>query len=47
MVSLTITPVNDAPVAEADAYSTNEDVPLIVVPASGVLATTATSMETA
>jgi len=37
-VSLTINPVNDAPVAGNDAYSTNEDVPLIVVPASGVLA---------
>ena len=35
-VSLTITSVNDAPVAANDAYSTNEDAPL-AIPASGVL----------
>jgi VCBS repeat-containing protein len=35
-VSLTITPVNDAPVAANDAYSTAEDTTL-VVPANGVL----------
>ena len=31
-------PVNDAPVAEADAYSTDEDVDLIVDIDAGVLA---------
>jgi VCBS repeat-containing protein len=36
-VSITITPVNDLPVAVNDAYTTNEDVPLNV-PANGVLA---------
>lgn len=36
-VSLTVTPVNDAPVATADAYATDEDTPL-VVSAPGVLA---------
>lgn len=35
-VTLTITPVNQAPVANADAYSTSEDVSL-AIPASGVL----------
>src|SRR5262249_49016770 len=35
-VSITITPVNDAPVAVNDAYSTNEDTPLTVA-APGVL----------
>ena|GEM_PF-1142958 len=35
-VSITITPANDAPVAQNDSYTTNEDVPLVVV-ASGVL----------
>src|SRR5204863_3818252 len=29
-VSITVTPVNDAPVANADSYSTNEDTPLTV-----------------
>src|SRR5256885_8306106 len=36
-VALTITPVNDAPVAHDDAYQLAEDTPLIV-PAKGVLA---------
>jgi VCBS repeat-containing protein len=36
-VTLTVTPVNDAPTASADSYTTNEDTPLSV-PASGVLA---------
>jgi VCBS repeat-containing protein len=35
-VSITVTAVNDAPVANNDSYSTNEDTQL-VVPASGVL----------
>src|SRR5207244_1618813 len=35
-VSITVTPVNDAPVAVNDAYSTNEDTAL-TVPAPGVL----------
>src|SRR5437879_3671379 len=35
-VSLTISPVNDPPVAVNDSYSTNEDTPL-TVPAVGVL----------
>jgi len=35
-VSLTVTPVNDAPVAVADAYSTAEDTPLTIA-APGVL----------
>ena len=35
-VSITVNPVNDAPVAVADSYNTNEDTPL-TVPASGVL----------
>jgi VCBS repeat-containing protein len=37
-VTLTVTPVNDAPVASSDAYSASEDVPLVVAAASGVLA---------
>jgi large repetitive protein len=37
-VNLTITPVNDIPVAVNDAYTTNEDTPLIVAAAQGVLA---------
>ena len=35
--SITITPVNDAPVAIADAYTTNEDIPLVVGVFNGVL----------
>jgi VCBS repeat-containing protein len=35
-VALTVSPVNDAPVATNDSYSTNEDVPLTVA-AAGVL----------
>ena len=35
-VSITVTPVNDAPVANGDAYNTNEDTPLNVA-APGVL----------
>ena len=37
-VTLTINPVNDVPVAMADAYSTDEDMPLTVPALSGVLA---------
>jgi VCBS repeat-containing protein len=37
-VSITITPVNDAPVAVADGYSTLEDGPLTVPAGTGVLA---------
>ena len=37
-VAITINPVNDAPVAVADSYSVNEDNPLTVNAASGVLA---------
>src|SRR5207244_1540766 len=37
-VTLTITPVNDAPVAANDSYSTAEDTPLTVAAATGVLA---------
>jgi len=36
IVSLTVTPINDAPVARADAYTTAEDAPLTVA-APGVL----------
>ena len=36
-VTITVTPVNDAPVAEDDAYTTDEDV-VLNVPAPGVLA---------
>jgi VCBS repeat-containing protein len=36
-VSLTVRPVNDAPVADDDAYATDEDTPLIVAAAQGVL----------
>ncbi len=36
-VSITITPVNDAPVAANNAYTTNEDTPLTVVLANSVL----------
>ena len=36
-VSITVNPVNDAPIAVNDAYSTNEDIPLAVA-APGVLA---------
>jgi VCBS repeat-containing protein len=38
MVTVIVTGVNDAPVAAADAYATNEDVPLTVPAAQGVLA---------
>ena len=37
-VTITVTPVNDPPVALDDAYSTNEDTLLSVVPAAGLLA---------
>ncbi|HJW93094.1 MAG TPA: Ig-like domain-containing protein, partial [Thermoanaerobaculia bacterium] len=37
-VAITVNPVNDAPVAVADPYSTNEDTPLVVAAVSGVLA---------
>jgi VCBS repeat-containing protein len=37
-VSLTVDPVNDAPVAQPDSYSTNEDTALNVNAANGVLA---------
>jgi len=37
-VNLTIVAVNDAPVAGNDSYSTNEDTPLTVTSAAGVLA---------
>ena len=37
-VAITVNAVNDAPVAVADGYSTNEDTPLSVTAASGVLA---------
>ena len=37
-VAITVKPVNDAPVAVNNSYSTNEDVPLVVPVASGVLA---------
>src|SRR2546427_3093347 len=36
-VTITITPVNDAPVATNDGYTTAEDTPLTVVAATGVL----------
>ena len=36
-VSITVTAVNDAPVASNDAYTTSEDAPLVVNAASGVL----------
>ncbi len=36
-VNLTVNAVNDQPLADADAYSTNEDTPLIVAAAQGVL----------
>ena len=38
LVTITVTPVNDAPVAVEDAYSVNEDEILTVVVADGVLA---------
>src|SRR4029079_1632698 len=37
-VSITVNPVNDAPVAVADSYSVNEDATLTVAAATGVLA---------
>jgi VCBS repeat-containing protein len=37
-VTITVTPVNDAPVAVADAYSTPEDTQLVVPALTGVLA---------
>ena len=37
VVSITVTPVNDAPVAVADAYTTDEDTVLTVLVADGVL----------
>src|SRR5262249_29934829 len=36
-VFVTVRPVNDAPVAQNDAYATNEDTPLTVPAAQGVL----------
>ncbi len=36
-VTITVNPVNDTPVANADAYATNEDTPLVIA-AAGVLA---------
>jgi predicted extracellular nuclease len=38
VVTITVTPVNDAPVAVEDAYTTDEDVVLTVLVADGVLA---------
>ncbi len=37
-VTITVSPVNDAPVAVNDAYTTNEDTPLTVILANSVLA---------
>jgi VCBS repeat-containing protein len=37
-VTITVTPVNDAPVADADSYAPKEDQPLVVAAGSGVLA---------
>lgn len=37
-VSINVTPVNDAPVAAADAYSTNEDTALNIAAGAGLLA---------
>ena len=37
-VTLTITPVNDAPAAKNDSYATDEDVPLTIAAGAGVLA---------
>src|SRR5262249_40583285 len=37
-VTLTVTPTDDAPVGVGDAYTTDEDTPLTVPAASGVLA---------
>ena len=37
-VTITVNPVNDAPVATNDSYTTNEDTPLTVAAAAGVLA---------
>ncbi|MFW9968042.1 MAG: Ig-like domain-containing protein, partial [Candidatus Thorarchaeota archaeon] len=36
-VTITVNPINDAPIADDDIYATNEDTPL-VVPAPGILA---------
>ncbi len=36
-MTITVNPVNDAPVAVADAYTTDEDTPLVVNAADGVL----------
>ena len=36
-VTITVTPVNDPPVADADAYAPKEDAPLVVAAGSGVL----------
>ncbi len=38
LVTLTVTPVNDLPVAADDAYTTTEDTPLLIAAAAGVLA---------
>ena len=37
-VTFTVTPVNDAPVAADDGYTTPEDTPLVAVAATGILA---------
>jgi VCBS repeat-containing protein len=37
-VTITVTPVNDAPAGTADAYTTDEDTPLVVKAVQGVLA---------
>ena len=37
-VTINVTPVNDAPAAAADAYTTDEDTPLTIDAAAGVLA---------
>ena len=36
-MTVTVAPVNDAPVSYNDTYTTLEDVPLIVLPAGGIL----------
>jgi VCBS repeat-containing protein len=38
LVTLTVTPINDSPVAVGDSYSTNEDTQLVVLAAGGLLA---------
>ena len=41
-VTITVTPVNDAPAAASDTYSTNEDTPLTIPVAQGLLSMTPT-----